>query len=965
MWWTERAWTGFETLAVGLLVLLLVPSPALAGTASTGSGDETPPAWYETGLDTMLDRLYDDEVGAILETAKPIDHGDRWAWTGDNGKALGAIAESPRRDEPRARAMADFLATMSEGPIVFQRWTDTTTSTVVDREGPHFEVSNHLITLEGNLTTGRIDAEIEYHDGRDKVFVTFGSAHVRQDGRWYDLAAFREDAGLAMAEGNRSVTVWTEYGFADTRIWENFTLDASPRVRHTVETEDGSGLGGIRLEHPDARIRRPEIPYEPRSYTHRYTPSTGLDETAEVDPLVNASASPSWAMYLEPARQDEFATGLAVNFHEASRLAEVQATEPHPFRGSEGTPRLGAANLHHTYEFADEPPTTVTEDLVLLDGVLTRSLPAYEAVATNVTAPRYEGIDASLLYEAGDTALGLVAYANATGRAGLVDVAVRWIDGYLAHHDRGTQTRSLAASALTAIRLADLREDRDWLATAENLVRTLHTYQIDNASHTADGAVLNQPDGGPFFDSTVVAARAFAEIAEVTGNATYDRWAQRAWSSFETGGETIRLGSTAATDTNHWSYKDGLTLLAAPHVPDDLRWAARNHLWTVIRDLAAYSVHTSEYTDETNSETQAWALEGLLRDRASWDGPWIVDSETTLSPVAAGGDEHVLEPEDTPAWVWVERGWIPHTDGVPPERTPGPHDTVRYTAEGPLAFLPAHTYELEPGWNAIGFPDLGHPVEPERLLGHLPVTVAWGYDAGEGGFESHVPGSPGVSTLEAIQPGQGLFVHLRESARIDVAHVPDGNRPAGEGLGLVALDANATPHEAERAPREPDGVLGRRASEAGEAGPRVRWLGNGTLPGAPPTLVHGTLTQASQPVRGEPVRIVVEDRVVAETTTSPEGEFELRVPADAAAHRGHLRVPGLEPNAPAKPVALDPGAAVEVSMDTASRRSAVAHPPSPWTQGLLVAAIVSAAVGLIAVGLRGPQGPSGDGRRDR
>lgn len=935
-------------LAVVLLLLVVIPSPGtLAGTDRSASEvADAPPPWYEAGLDTMLDRLYDRETGAILETARPIDHGDRWAWVGDNGKALGAIADSDRRHERRAGQLAAFLSSMSEGPIVFQRWVDTSTSTVVARNGSSFEVSNHLITLEGDLSTGLVDAEIEYHDGRDKVFVTFGPADVLVDGRWHDLGPLQQDAGVSIADENRSVTVSTMYRFQGARIWENLTLDASPRVEHALEVLPGAAqLDGIRLDRPDATVRRPEVPYQPRAYTDIYTPTEGRQPVAETDPLVDGSrTAPTWLMYLEPARQDEFATGLSVGFHDADRLESATTTKLHPFQLDAGEPRLGAGNLRHAYTApAQQSPTSfsVKEDLVLLDGVLTSSLASYEPLVENVTSPRYEGVDASLLYEVGDTALGLLAYAEATERHDLVDQSERWIEGYLAHHERGTQTRSLAAALLTSLRLSELQADEDWLRTAEELATVLRTYQIDDANADAEGAVRNQPGGGPFFDSTVAAARAWHELATATGNDTYRRWADATWSSFSTRGERIRMGGG---DTNHWTYKDGLLLQVARHVPDELRWAARNHLWTALRDVDDYAIHTSRFANATNSETQAWALEGLLTDRQSWEGPWILDSETQLDPLRTTDRAHVVEPIETPAWIWIERGWIPHTDGVPPDRTPGPHGSLRYTATDSLTFHPAHTFQLDAGWNAIGFPGLAAPADPGRLLGHLPLEVAWGWAPEERSFQAYVPGQPGVSTLDKIDPGQGLIVRVDEDAKLDIAQPTTAPQAHHDELRLSALEGD----------RLRDGeawtALGPSGEPASEPIPAQRsaqtditivWTGSAgssDIPDPPPAIVHGTIRQGGAPVRGTPVELVADGQILERTETDPSGSFEIRTHAG----EGSVRLPEVEGSLRLHEVGLESGSIETLSLDAPSPRELRSNGHSP-VMGILLAAAIGAA----------------------
>jgi hypothetical protein len=163
-------------------------------------------------------------------------------------------------------------------------------------------------------------------------------------------------------------------------------------------------------------------------------------------------------------------------------------------------------------------PKSVREELVLLDGVVKGSLPRCDAIVSTITNSRYDGVDASLLYEIGDTALGLVEYGTETGRTDLLARVEDWVRGYLTYQDRGTQSRSLAAAALASFALAEVRNASYWSSTAEYLGRTLHRYQIDNSTHPSRGGLRSQPGfTGAVLDSTVVAARAWQGLASATG----------------------------------------------------------------------------------------------------------------------------------------------------------------------------------------------------------------------------------------------------------------------------------------------------------------------------------------------------------------------------------------------------------------------------------------------------------------
>lgn len=770
-----RAPSRGKRLLAGVALALLAGPLALAASTSAQPPPEAAPDWFEAGLATGLDSLWADPPGAIAETAEPIDHGDVWAWTGDNAKFLGAEAEARAAGGPdgdgRPAQMRDFLLRMRDGPLVFKRWANTGEPVVV-ADGPEgTELSNHLLTLRLDRDTLRVAAELEYHDGRDKTMVSWAPAEVLVGGRWTSLATAPHAVEIARASGEVAVRI--HYELADVAATQELRLDRTALVHHSFLVEQGR-VDGVRLPLPDLAIRRTGL--EDAFYGQAYWPQGGVAAVAKAP---GSGAGPGqaldWMMLLDPGTSDEFASGLVLRRSPGSAPATLHLDVAAGDGGARSALLSSSGGGEGLY---------VAHQAVLLDGVLTGHLERYGGLAARLGEPGMAGVDPGLSYEYSETVLGLLQYARATGDDGAAQAAEDLFREYLGFYGRGTQTRSLGAAVLTALLLSEVTGDDAWRSEAATLGKALHGYQVQGKA-AESGAVLNEPGGGPFLDSTVMAARAWGALAAATGSRDAAAWSKAAWGSLDVDGDKVFIRGDAADD-NEWSFKTGLILQGGAEVPPAVRWAARNHAWVVLRDLGAFEFRTSRYSSETNSETQAWMMLGLLADRRAEEGPWILDAEGYVPPwTPLDGGRWRLDAPWNGSRVWVERGWLPFVDGALVAREPGPHGSWRITTGDDLVLVPSQTHPLGAGWHTLAFPSLARATAPDVALAGLPVQVAWGVEPSNRTWQHWRPGDADA-TLTQVAPGAALLVLLDHASGFEA---PRGEPAPSRGWDLVAVGA--------------------------------------------------------------------------------------------------------------------------------------------------------------------------------
>ncbi len=923
-----------SSIPVLILAYLVIASPVVL--ADQGGGTQDPvPDWYRAGLATLVDQLYDPEVGAIMETQHPLEHGDRWAWTGDNAKVLRALARAPDGAPEPTAEIARFVASMGQGPVVFQRWVNTHEVAVLDPPPGRIELSNHLLTLRGDPQQGPLEVLIEYHDKRDRVMATIGAPSALVDGTWVPLEP--SEARLLADTPTQGKTLGIVYTGAGVSVVQRLTLDASPRLERTLTVEEGEErVTGVAMRSPDLTVRQPKLETAPRTYkavSLAGEPARPVDQQGLTLYEGKDLAGP-WVLYLDEGTTDAFASGLGVALEAADLLHEARATARDPARD-------GLLGLEHRYTWDGQAPGPISEDLVLLDGLVTDDLGAYEAIIPRIEAPGFENLDPSLIYELGEAAHGLLEAPDPDGR--LQARAEAWLTAYADRYERGTQTRSLAAATMAALDLANRTGQARWEALGQRFAEELRAHQIIDDDHPAVGAVRAQTGGPPFLDATLLSMIAWRQASEVLDAPEMRTWVAQARASLGTDGSRILLGDPPA-DTNHWAFKSGLALQAAGAIDAEVRWAARSHLWEVTRDLASYEIQTSRFSRETNSETQAWALLGLIEDRSTWQGPWILDSESSLSPRPGPSPGVTVSPGWPGTRVWVEPGWIPYAAAGPVPGAPGPHGSVRYELPGPTTFWPAHQYQLEPGWEAIGFPGLDRPVDPGRVLQGTGIGVAWGFDAATG-WQAYVPGDPDWSSLEVIEPGDGLLVHAQRSGHLEVSDRAGTVRELEAGWHLQVVPPGARSGEevwpgAQIHLPAPPGV------DSGEDRPtpfEVVWVGQGTSgdpPGPPPALVLGRVEAPEGPERGGQVAVMQDGQVLATAPVDAQGRFQVEAPADRLDGAVDLRyTPAGEGQV--QQVAgprLQPGEVAQVQV--ALPAPSAGPPASPWLTGALGLAIL-------------------------
>lgn len=941
---------GRSSIPVLLLGCLILTGPLAHATQPPSSQTEAP-AWYQTGLETLLDQLYDPDVGAIMETQEPLEHGDRWAWTGDNAKALRALARAPDHAPGETRAIGRFVASMSQGPVVFQRWVNTDEVTVIDPPPGPVEISNHLLTLRGDPEEGPLEVLIEYHDRRDRVMATIGAPSARIDGSWVTLEPDEMDLDAA-ADGTRATLTLTYQG-PGTVVTQHLTLDASPRLERRLTVDTGQAeVTGLSMRSPDLIVRQPKLDTLPRTYKEVSLAGQAPRSVHEQGLTVfeGQALDAPWVLYLDRGTTDAFASGLGVALDAPEHLEEARATARDP-----DTP--GLLGLEHRYVWKDSPPSAVVEDLVLLDGLVTEELHAYGEILPRIEADRFEHVDPSLIYELGEATHGLLEAPDPDGD--LQARAEAWLLSYADRFERGTQTRSLAAATMAALDLAATTGEARWTELSRRFAEELRAHQITDPDHPATGAVRATTGGPPFLDATFLSMIAWQQGAEVLEAPQMQDWAEQAGQALHADGDRILLGDPPA-DTNHWAFKSGLALQAAGTVDDEIRWAARNHLWTVLRDVSDLSLHTSRFTGETNSETQAWGLLGLVEDRAGWKGPWILDSESQLAAVDGPSSAVTVSPAWSGTRVWVEPGWIAYAEGLPLPATSGPHGSWRYELPGTTTFWPAHTYTLGAGWQGVGFPGLERPAVADEVLSDPAIDVAWTFRPGTG-WVAYLPDAPDRSGLAQIDPGEGLLVHTQEPGRLQVANRTAALPPLEDGWQLrVVPPGTQDPQDLWPGAQiqRPELPLEAAGGTSGLGPFQVAMVGHRTdapAPGLPPALVHGQVQGPEGAGRGGTISAVQGGQTVASATVDTQGRFQLTIPADRLDLPMDLRYTAREgePRQVAETLELTPGQAQGTLVELPGRDPGPAA--SPWLAGLLGLAILLSCTVALHRRIRGPR----------
>jgi len=176
---------------------------------------------------------------ALSETEKPLGHGDNiWFWTDDNAKALEAyvVPEAYTRYHDIADNLMKFVRQMSSGDIIFRRFAKPTVR-VVSKDPKAFRVNTGLMNYHGNLFEGTIDIGYRFHDGRDVDAVRFAGNSVRFSFRnktyQFDLkdsivsADVLEQDGYVKLEYKGLIRIW---GRPIARVVYAFKIDPTVTV---------------------------------------------------------------------------------------------------------------------------------------------------------------------------------------------------------------------------------------------------------------------------------------------------------------------------------------------------------------------------------------------------------------------------------------------------------------------------------------------------------------------------------------------------------------------------------------------------------------------------------------------------------------------------------------------------------------------------------------------------------------
>lgn len=576
---------------------------------------------------------------ALAETADELGE-ERWFWTDDNAKALELFAlPALNRAHPKtARALLEFVERMSTGGQIYRR-AGLPQLMIQSVDPTALELSAGFLNLRGNLRQDALTLSMRYHDGRTQNVMQLGGhraqfssasgAHeliastglettqviVRPDALRLVLRASLNDSSTTPP--TRRARIWVRYDFVLGQPWFTRSVD--------FKVFEAGGAQAVTLDLGLSNLDTMAARY---SQLCVGGVCSGTDQPSDTV----ASADANYSV----ADRDSMSFSYAL---------EVQPPLlPKRLRSSVQSGALTALAVRYELgDFRQGEKKSVREKILLSNGQLHSG-----AGGGFANLPAVAGIDSSISYDYG-AELNAVACFRWQAAPAADQARLRaWFDRHYAQFKSAAQrtpsgalrspvmTRGLSFVVLGLDCMARAEPNShyaDELATMRTLLLTLqYTERDDLRLGVFDGGAV----AGVYLDTHAAAMLALARstLRRDAEPAVHDalRLALAALNSGPDGAWLPASGSDPGVRTNdQWSYSAGLLARAMASVELS---AARGHLALSDQELekvaalkadararirSAFKAHargmeilTQPNASEGNSETQPWALLGLL-----------------------------------------------------------------------------------------------------------------------------------------------------------------------------------------------------------------------------------------------------------------------------------------------------------------------------------------------------------------
>ena len=586
---------------------------------------------------------------ALAETASELGE-ERWFWTDDNAKALELFAlPALNAAHPQtARDLLSFVEAMSAGQAIYRR-AGLPQLAVQSADPARIDLSAGFLNLKGNLRQDELTLSMRYHDGRTQDAMRFGAhaarfnalgrAHVlsAQANAEYASVIVRADGLRLLLRASlmdttstppkRLARMWLRYDFALGDPWFNRTLDFK------VFTEGGAN--GV-----EVTLGLNQLDQLATRFNQLCMHDRGGPVRCEVPRSALTLDAPG--QYLMVANRDSMGFSYALTVAPSAPPLRIQST------GSEAAiNRVEATYALGTFRQGEKK--SIRERLLFSNGQINDSAQPLAALADAAPAALH-GLDLSISYDYGAELNAVACYRWQISKGKQRAHLREWFDRHYAQFATAAarpatgdlrsavMTRGLSFALLGLDCMARAEPNAPSYAQALKVhTAQLLALQINAADDQRRGVFEGGAVAGVYLDTHAAAMLALARMtlrrdAEPATHDALRRGLAALQISANGGAQLITDARDAGVLTqDQWSYSAGLLARAMTAV---LLSASAGHLALSDEEQAkaqalqssaraaiarAFKVHqdrteilTQAYASEGNSETQPWALLGLL-----------------------------------------------------------------------------------------------------------------------------------------------------------------------------------------------------------------------------------------------------------------------------------------------------------------------------------------------------------------
>jgi len=592
---------------------------------------------------------------ALAETAAELGEA-RWFWTDDNAKALElfAVPALYNAHPQTAAQLLDFVQKMSEGDMLFRR-AGLPQLMIESADPTKLKVSAGFLNIQGNLRDDLLTLSMRYHDGRTQAAMHLGDHQVRfrSGTASFNLNAreqlettqvivradslrlvLRSSIMNSATPPTRIARLWVRYDFPLGAPWFTRSVD--------FKVLDARGAQNVELDLSLPRLRE-------------LAPIYAQLCVIDLSLAAHCKAADRDHLELTPAALYSVANQQSMSFAYA---LNVRPEQP-PARLQTRTTEQALSSLTATYalgEMRQGEKKSVRETMVLSNGQLSEQSASFLALLKD---PKLlNGMDLSLSYDYG-AELNAVACLNWRLGDRFKNKQLRpWFDRHFAKFQTASRrppsaglnasvmTRGLSFTLLALDCMARAIPDADYQSKLSELQNKLIGLQITQADDPRRGAFEGGAVAGVYLDVQASALLALARIA-LRGNLE-----PAAFSALREGLRALKIEqgrvylhndslNPNARTQDEWSYSQGLLARAMATIElaqargelglDALELAHVAEIKKLNRALIVSAfkptphgveILTQRFASEGNSETQSWALLGLLEfDEQLISGP--------------------------------------------------------------------------------------------------------------------------------------------------------------------------------------------------------------------------------------------------------------------------------------------------------------------------------------------------------